>query len=200
MLYLNKDERIKWNYVRVHTKIDRDGHLSFILFRGVYLGRRWSRWMGRFRSGYSRIEIWTVVGCPSKSRQCCLLLRWRRCTKLSQWRLTIIVGCPSKSRLLKWRLTVVEYCPTKSTMRCWLLRWRGRTELPHWATRERIIGNGWWWNGRWLRSIVIVIKDWLVSWLTIDYAGACAEERLTIRNNTGLAFCFPTATHAHGRR
>lgn len=60
------------------------------------------------------------------------------------------------------------------------------------------MSNGRGWNARGLKTIVIVIKHWLVRWLTIDYAGAGAEERLAIRNTTWLVFGLPTATHAHG--
>ena len=194
MLCLNKDERMKCSHTRVHTKIDGDGHLSFIL------GSRWLRsYMGRCRSGYRllyRIEIGAVVSWPRKSRQWCLLLRWKRFTKCSHWSLAI-VGRPSNSRLLKWRLTLVD---------C-LLRWRCCTELSHWfryAIQKGVtilMSNGWWWwNARWLK-IVIVIKNWLISWcwLTIDYAGSSARKGFAIHINTRLVFGLPTTTHHGGR-
>ena len=62
------------------------------------------------------------------------------------------------------------------------------------------MSNGWRWNCRWLKTICIVIRDWLVSWLTIDYARAGAKEGLGICNDARLVFGLPTATHAHGRR
>ena len=59
-----------------------------------------------------------------------------------------------------------------------------------------MMGNGRSWNARWLKAIVIVIKDWLVSWLTVDYTRACTKKRLAIRN-TRLVFGLPTTTD-HG--
>ena len=70
------------------------------------------------------------------------------------------------------------------------------------AIREGVMilrmSNGRRRDARWLKTIVVVIQDWLVAWLTVDYAGAGAEERLAIRNDTWLVFGLPTTTHTHG--